>query len=121
MLYGKLECEPYFFSSRLARISHRFSTATADEATLTRLLSPFDLDVTRDSYRAQHAPMKYFGLGSDSAVESVEIRWPDRTTEVMRDPANNTYHVVSSSTARSGHVAIVDDGEGTSSAKRGQG
>ena len=47
MLYGKLECEPYFFSSRLARISHRFSTATADKATLTRLFSTFDLDVTR--------------------------------------------------------------------------
>ena len=33
--------------NRLARISHRFSTATADKATLTRLFSSFDLDVTR--------------------------------------------------------------------------
>ena len=34
-------------ATRLARISHRFSTATADKATLPRLFSTFDLDVTR--------------------------------------------------------------------------
>ena len=56
--------------------------------------------VTGDSFRAQHAPMKHFGLGSDTAVDSIEIRWPDGTIEVMKDPAINTYHVVSSSTAR---------------------
>ena len=38
---------PCFQKLCLARISHRFSTATADKATLTRLFSPFDLDVTR--------------------------------------------------------------------------
>ncbi|MDP7638375.1 MAG: hypothetical protein QGG73_01460 [Candidatus Hydrogenedentes bacterium] len=33
--------------SLLTRISHRFSTAMADKATLTRLFSPFDFDLTR--------------------------------------------------------------------------
>ena len=56
--------------------------------------------VTGDSFRAQHAPMKHFGLGSDTAVESIEIRWPDGTIEVMEDPAINKYHIVNSSTAR---------------------
>jgi len=56
--------------------------------------------VTGDSFHAQHAPMKHFGLGSDTAVDSIEIRWPDGTTEVMENPAINTYHRVSSSTAR---------------------
>ena len=56
--------------------------------------------VTGDSYRAQHAPMKHFGLGSGTAVDSIEIRWPDGIIEVIENPAINTYHVVSSSTAR---------------------
>ncbi len=56
--------------------------------------------VTGDSFRAQHAPMKHFGLGSDTAVDSIEVRWPDGTVEVIEDPAINTYHVISSSTAR---------------------
>lgn len=55
---------------------------------------------TGDSFRAQHAPMKHFGLGSDTSVESIEIRWPDGTTEVIKDPSINTYHIVRSSTAQ---------------------
>ncbi len=56
--------------------------------------------VTGDSHRAQHAPMKHFGLDSDTGVDSIEVRWPDGTIEVMKDPAINTYHAVSSSTAQ---------------------
>jgi hypothetical protein len=44
--------------------------------------------------------MKHFGLGEDTSVDSIEIRWPDGTVENIKDPAINTYHVVSSSTAR---------------------
>jgi hypothetical protein len=56
--------------------------------------------VTGDSFRAQHAPIRHFGLGSDSAVDSVEIRWPDGTTVVMDNPAINTYHLVTPSTTQ---------------------
>ncbi len=56
--------------------------------------------VSGDSFRAQHAPMKHFGLGEGTSVDSIEIRWPDGTVETIKDPAINTYHVVSSSTAR---------------------
>ncbi len=56
--------------------------------------------VTGDSYGSQHAPMKHFGLGSGTDVDSIEVRWPDGTIEVIEDPAINTYHVLSSSTAR---------------------
>jgi len=41
------ETKSDFYHGLLTRISHRFSTATADKATLTRPFSPFDLDVTR--------------------------------------------------------------------------
>jgi hypothetical protein len=56
--------------------------------------------VTGDSFRAQHAPMKHFGLGSGTEVDSVEVRWPDGSVKVIEDPAINTYHVVGSSTAQ---------------------
>jgi hypothetical protein len=55
--------------------------------------------VTGDSFRAQHAPMKHFGLGSDTRVHAIEIRWPDGAVEVIEDPAINTYHIVRPSTA----------------------
>lgn len=56
--------------------------------------------VTGDSFRAQHAPMKHFGLGSGTSVDSIQVRWPDGTIEAMNDPAINTYHMLTSSTAR---------------------
>ena len=52
--------------------------------------------VTGDSYRAQHAPMKHFGLGTDTRVDALEVRWPDGSINILKDPAINTYHVVSS-------------------------
>jgi hypothetical protein len=55
--------------------------------------------VTGDSLRVQHAPMKHFGLGSETRVDSVEIRWPDGSVELIENPAINQYHIVSSSTA----------------------
>ncbi len=56
--------------------------------------------VTGDSFRAQHAPMKHFGLGSGTHVDSIEIRWPDGTVARVEGPAINTYHIIRSSTAR---------------------
>ncbi|MSU21973.1 MAG: CRTAC1 family protein [Pedosphaera sp.] len=50
--------------------------------------------VTGDSYRSQHANTVHFGLGTNSQVDSVEIRWPDGETAVLRDPAVNRYHSV---------------------------
>jgi hypothetical protein len=44
--------------------------------------------------------MKHFGLGAESAVEAIEIRWPDGTVQLLSDPAINTYHVVTSADAR---------------------
>ena len=54
--------------------------------------------VTGDSYRAQHAPMKHFGLGHDSRVHSITVRWPDHSESVIDSPAINRYHAVSPST-----------------------
>jgi len=56
--------------------------------------------VTGDSFRAQHAPMKHFGLGPDAQVDFIEVTWPDGSVEMIEDPTINTYHRISSSTAR---------------------
>ena len=45
-------------SEGLARLSRRLSTATADKATLTRLFSTFDLNVTRHAV-ARKSSKKY--------------------------------------------------------------
>ena len=50
--------------------------------------------VTGDSYRSQHADTVHFGLGKVERVDRVEIRWPDRQTLTIRDPAVNRYHDV---------------------------
>ena len=60
--------------NRLARISHRFSTATADKATLTRLFSPFDLDMTRHAVvRKASNKFRYTNLLHRLATETGEI------------------------------------------------
>ena len=59
--------------------------------------------VTGDSFRAQHAPMKHFGLGSNTSVKAIEIEWPDGTTEIMQSPAINQYHSVRSASLGSGN------------------
>ena len=75
---GPWECVTYTWPF-LTRISHRFSTATADKATLTRLFSPFDLDVTRHavvrkaSNKSRHSNLLY-----RLATETGDITGPTR-------------------------------------------
>ena len=54
--------------------------------------------VTGDSFRAQHAPMKHFGIGTDTTVSTIEIQWPDGSRQTLKNPAINTYHILDSST-----------------------
>lgn len=50
--------------------------------------------VTGDSYRSQHAPTAHFGLGGQTRVEQVEIRWPNGLIRRLVKPAINRYHEV---------------------------
>jgi hypothetical protein len=50
--------------------------------------------ITGDSYRSQHANTVCFGLGKTAGVESVEIRWSNGRTLVLRQPEINQYHRV---------------------------
>ena len=52
-------------------------------------------------YLSQGDPRCHFGLGSASQAETVEIRWPDRTTTILKDvPANQVLKVVQPSESK---------------------
>ena len=50
--------------------------------------------VTGDSYRSQHANTAHFGLGKETKINTVEVRWPNGRTKKIFSPAINQYHEV---------------------------
>ncbi len=50
--------------------------------------------VTGDSFRAQHANQRQFGLGAGKEVEAIEVRWPNGKVSRIEKPAINQYHEV---------------------------
>lgn len=50
--------------------------------------------VTGDSYYAQHPATAHFGLGKDTPLESLEVRWPSGKTTTIAKPKPNEYHVL---------------------------
>ena len=47
------------------------------------------------SYLSQNDPRLHFGLGAESKMSEVEIRWPSGKVEVLRDvPADFIYTIV---------------------------
>jgi len=52
-------------------------------------------------YLSQGDPRCHFGLGQAAQAETVEIRWPDRTTTILKDvPANQVLKVIKPSEAK---------------------
>ncbi len=50
--------------------------------------------VTGDSFFSQHPPVAHFGIGKETSVDQVEIRWPDGHTTVLKQPETGRYHTV---------------------------
>jgi hypothetical protein len=50
--------------------------------------------VTGDSYRAQHANTKHFGLSKDAQAEYIEVKWANGKTRRIEKPAINHYHYI---------------------------
>ena len=50
--------------------------------------------LTGDSYSAQHAARLHFGLGGQTEVQRIEVRWPDGKMRRLTKPAVNQYHRV---------------------------
>jgi len=51
--------------------------------------------VTGESFMAQHAPSKHFGLGLQQKVSFIEVRWPDGQITRLENPAVDRYHWIS--------------------------
>jgi hypothetical protein len=50
--------------------------------------------VTGDSFLAQHANAKHFGIGADDKVESIEVTWPNGEKTRVDNPDVNKWHDV---------------------------
>ncbi|MBI1899986.1 MAG: CRTAC1 family protein [Planctomycetia bacterium] len=48
--------------------------------------------VAGDSFQSQHAPVVHFGLGEESQVEELEVRWPDGAVSRLANPTVDRYH-----------------------------
>jgi hypothetical protein len=51
--------------------------------------------VSGDSYYSQHSPTVHFGLGAQTAVDSLEVIWINGTRLTLDQPAIDQYHAVS--------------------------
>ncbi len=49
--------------------------------------------VTGESHRAQHDTVAHFGLGPATAVESIEVRWPNGRVTTLPHPEVDRYHL----------------------------
>ncbi|MCK6500655.1 MAG: CRTAC1 family protein, partial [Nitrospira sp.] len=56
--------------------------------------------VAGDGYRSQSSTTVHFGLGSETAVESLECVWPGGSRRLLKEPAPNRYHTVSAPEVR---------------------
>jgi hypothetical protein len=50
--------------------------------------------VTGDTIMGQHGPILHFGLGRETRVDALEVRWPSGATRVLRNPEIRRYHYV---------------------------
>jgi hypothetical protein len=50
--------------------------------------------VTGETLMGQHATTLHFGLGTADRVETLEVRWLNGATRILRSPALNRYHLV---------------------------
>ncbi len=51
--------------------------------------------VTGDTLMGQHSTTLHFGLGASTQVESIEVRWMNGMTRVIRNPEINRYYYLS--------------------------
>jgi hypothetical protein len=50
--------------------------------------------VTGETLMGQHATTLHFGLGDAEEIETIEVRWTNGATRVLRAPEPNRYHLV---------------------------
>jgi hypothetical protein len=50
--------------------------------------------VTGDSFSAQHSSTVHFGLGQETQVESIRVKWADGTEKTLIKPETDKYHTM---------------------------
>jgi hypothetical protein len=84
------------------RLHLRGTTSNRDGVGARIKLTAGDLHLTDEifsgrGYQSSYAMQPHFGLGSHTRVERVEVRWPDGTTQVLRDVKANQLLVITQS------------------------
>ena len=58
--------------------------------------------MTGETVMGQHATTLHFGLGDESRVDSIEVRWISGATHIVRDPEVDRYHWIRAGTGSGG-------------------
>jgi hypothetical protein len=93
---NRLETENHWIGIRL-RDERGRSPIGASVTVRTPERSHVGRVVTGETLMGQHATTLHFGLGRSEEVESIEVRWIDGTTRVIRAPQIDRYHLVRAS------------------------
>lgn len=66
-----------------------------------------------ESYGITNSFQMHFGLGSETAVETVTVFWPSGETTVLTDPTVNAYNEITEGSCQLGEMSITVTGETT--------
>jgi hypothetical protein len=97
VLRNELETNQHWIGLRLSEsiagrspVGARVSVTTSSGRTYVQQI------VNGDSFSTQHAPTVHFGLGQESDVQQLHVRWQDGTTWSATHPPVDQYHQPSS-------------------------
>ena len=91
---NQLETQNAWIGVRLEERGHGVSPVGASVSVRTPTHTYVGRVVTGETVVGQHAPTLHFGLAGSREVDSIEVRWPNGQTHVLRNPDLNRYHLV---------------------------
>jgi ASPIC and UnbV/FG-GAP-like repeat len=91
---NELETENHWIGFQLREEGNGISPVGASVVVRTPARTYVNRVVTGDTVMGQHSTTLHFGLGAETRVETVEIRWPNGMQRILRAPQIDRYHVV---------------------------
>jgi len=89
---NRLETENHWIGVRLVEEGNGISPVGAAISVYTAEQTHVGRIATGETVLGQHPTTRHFGLGSSTRVESIEVRWPNGTTRIVREPEIDRYH-----------------------------
>jgi hypothetical protein len=89
---NRLETGNHWIGIRLLEEGSGISPVGAFVAVHTAEQTHVGRIVTGETLLGQHPTTLHFGLGPSTRVESIEVRWPNGMTRILRDPEIDRYH-----------------------------